>query len=198
MKNLPNFKIKPLGEISKEFLKNGIGDFNGATHFVANLDYGRNVNKDDLKTVFTDNCGTCSAKHALLKVLADENGFSEIKLFLGIFKMNSINTPKVSQTLKNNNLEFIPEAHNYLKLENQIFDFTRPNAKASDFEDDLLLEIEMKPSQISDYKVEFHKNYLKDWIESKKTEFNLEKIWKIREQCIRDLANPTAQTITQK
>jgi len=74
--------------------------FKSATDFVANLNYGRNVNKDDLKTLFDDNCGTCSTKHALLKTLADENGFNEIKLVIGIFKMNSENTNEISETLK--------------------------------------------------------------------------------------------------
>lgn len=190
MKHLPNFTIESLAEISQEFLKKEISTFSGATHFVANLDYGRNANKGDLKTVFADNCGTCSTKHALLKKLANENGFNEIKLFLGIFKMNSKNTIEISQTLKKNKLEFIPEAHNYLKFENQIFDFTKPDSKASDFENDLILEIEILPEQIANYKIEFHRKYLKDWLtKNQEIKFDLEDIWKIREECILDLAN---------
>lgn len=190
MSNLPNFKIQPLGEISNEFLNINIFTFSDATQFVANLNYGRNENKNDLKTVFIDNCGTCSTKHALLKKLADENGFSQIKLILGIFKMNSKNTAEISETLQKNNLKFIPEAHNYLKFENQIFDFTNPNSKPSDFEDDLIIEIEMLPNQISNYKVEYHKKHLQDWLKkNEEIELEIEDIWKIREQCILDLTN---------
>ncbi|MEA9414691.1 hypothetical protein [Flavobacterium sp. PL02] len=190
MTNLPSFKIQPLGEISNEFLKINISTFSDATHFVANLNYGRNQNKNDLKTVFIDNCGTCSTKHALLKKLADENGFSQVKLILGIFKMNSKNTVAISETLQKNNLDFIPEAHNYLKFENQIFDFTNPNSKPSDFESDLIIEIEMLPNQISNYKVEFHKKQLQEWLnKNEEIKLELEDIWKIREQCILDLIN---------
>ncbi|KFF10817.1 hypothetical protein [Flavobacterium hydatis] len=190
MTNLPNFKIQPHGEISDEFLNINISTFNDAIRFIANLNYGRNQNKNDLKTVFIDNCGTCSTKHALLKKLADENGFSQIKLILGIFKMNSKNTIEISETLQKNNLNFIPEAHNYLKFENKIFDFTNPNSKPSDFESDLIIEIEMLPNQISNYKVEFHRKHLQDWLnENEDIKLELEDIWKIREQCILDLTN---------
>jgi hypothetical protein len=190
MSNLPNFKIQPLGKISNEFLNSNIFTFSDATQFVANLNYGRNENKNDLKTVFIDNCGTCSTKHALLKKLADENGFSQIKLILGIFKMNSKNTAEISETLQKNNLKFIPEAHNYLKFENQIFDFTNSKSKPSDFEDDLIIEIEMLPNQISNYKVEYHKKHLQDWLKkNEEIELEIEDIWKIREQCILDLTN---------
>lgn len=190
MINLPNFKIQPLGEISNEFLAREIYNFNEATNFVANLSYGRNKDKNDLKTIFTDNSGTCSTKHALLKKLADENGFSEIKLILGIFKMNSENTIEISKTLNKNNLEYIPEAHNYLKFKNQIFDFTKANSKPSDFENDLIEEIEILPSQISNYKIQLHKNHLQNWLNKNiEIEFTLNEIWKIREQCIQDLSS---------
>lgn len=190
MITLPNFEIQSIGEISNEFLIRKIYNFNEATHFVAKLNYGRNKDKSDLKTVFTDNCGTCSTKHALLKKLVDENGFSEIKLVLGIFKMNSENTIEISETLNRNNLEYIPEAHNYLKFENEIFDFTKVNSKPSDFEKDLIEEIEISPNQISNYKVELHKNHLQNWLnKNEEIKLNLSEIWKIREQCIQDLSN---------
>lgn len=189
MKNLPDFRIQSSGEISKEFLKNGVATFSDATNFVANLKYGRNANKEELKTVFSDHCGICSTKHALLKTLADENGFTEIKLFLGIFKMNSKNAFKISKTLRKNKLVYIPEAHNYLKFKNEIFDFTKFNSKASDFESDLILEIEILPNQISSYKVEFHKKFLQEWLhQNTEAAFELEALWKIREKYIQDLA----------
>ncbi len=188
-KTLPDFTINSKGEISNAFLTKNIFTFSDATRFVANLDYGRNENKNDLKTVFADNCGTCSTKHALLKKLADENGRPKIKLVLGIFKMHSENTPEISQTLQKNKLDYIPEAHNYLKFENEIFDFTKSGSKASDFENDLILEVEMLPNQISAYKVQLHKNYLKTWLnENVNIKLDLEEIWKIREQCIEDLS----------
>jgi thiol-disulfide isomerase/thioredoxin len=190
MEKLPNFEIKPNGEISKEFLKMNITNFQEASQFIASLPYGRNLDKNNLKTIFSDNCGTCSTKHATLKKLAEENEFEGLKLMLGIFKMNSQYNPVINETLTKNNLEFIPEAHNYLKFENEILDFTKSNSNASDFVDSLLLEVEILPNQISNYKVEFHKEFLKNWLtENPKLEFDIEKLWNVREKCIEELSN---------
>ena len=188
MNELPNFKIQQNGEISTEFLKRNIHTFSEATEFINNLNYGRNENKNDLKTIFKDNCGTCSTKHSILKKLAEENNESEIKLILGIFKMNANNTSEIKETLKKNNLEYIPEAHNYLKYLNEIFDFTKIGSKPSDFENDLLEEIEILPNQITTFKVEYHKKYLQNWLnENNNIELNLNELWKIREECIQNL-----------
>lgn len=190
MTNQSNFDIKSTGKISKEFIDRNILTFNQATLFVKELAYGRNADKNNLVSVFTDNCGTCSTKHALLKKLADENNFETVKLIVGIFRMNKNNTPEISATLLQNNLEFIPEAHCYLKFEDQILDLTKINSNPKDFVDDLIEEIEILPEQITDYKVNYHKNYLVTWLDNnKQINFSLNDIWKIREQCIEDLAN---------
>ncbi|MEO6302429.1 MAG: hypothetical protein ABIP51_04595 [Bacteroidia bacterium] len=184
-----NFKIESTSAISQQFLKRNCIDFEQAVNFVKQLPYSRNADKNNLTTVFIDACGTCSTKHALLKQLAIENNFTEIKLLVGLFKMNEINTPEVAATLKQNKLTFIPEAHCYLKFENEIIDATKANSKATDFIDDLIEEIEIQPNQITDYKVDFHKNYIKKWLnENPKIQFSIEKLWEIREQCIQDLS----------
>ncbi len=184
----PDFIVKPKGKISEAFLKNGILTFRQATKFIQNLPYGRNSNKNDLASLFTDNCGTCSTKHAILKQLADENNFTDIILICGLFRMNSQNTPEISSTLNKHGLVFIPEAHNYLKYKNQILDFTKPDADAIDFIDDLIEEIEILPHQITDYKVTYHKKYLEKWLENNTNiKLSLTDLWTIREQCISDL-----------
>lgn len=190
MTNHSNFDIKSTGQISKEFIDRNILTFNQATLFVKELAYGRNADKNNLASVFTDNCGTCSTKHALLKKLADENNFETLKLIVGIFRMNKNNTPEISATLLQNNLDFIPEAHCYLKFEDQILDLTKINSNPKDFVDDLIEEIEILPEQITDYKVNYHKTYLVTWLDNnKQINFSLNDIWKIREHCIEDLAN---------
>jgi phosphoglycolate phosphatase-like HAD superfamily hydrolase len=184
----PDFEVKPKGKISEAFLKNGVSTFKQATKFIQNLPYGRNSNKNDLASLFTDNCGTCSTKHAILKQLADENNFTDIILLCGLFRMSSLNTPEISSTLNKHGLVFIPEAHNYLKYKNQILDFTKPDADAIDFIDDLIEEIEILPHQITDYKVTYHKKYLEKWLENNtKIKLSLADLWTIREQCISDL-----------
>jgi thiol-disulfide isomerase/thioredoxin len=189
MKYKPDFIIQSKGIISKEFINRNILTFKQALLFVKQLDYGRNEDKNNLATVFTDNCGTCSTKHSLLKKLADENNFEEVKLLVGLFKMNKVNTPEISKTLQRNQLEYIPEAHCYLKFEDQILDLTKINSDPTDFLDDLIEEIEILPEQITDYKVNYHKNYLVNWLDNnKEINLSLNDIWKIREQCIQDLA----------
>ena len=95
-----NFEINSNGEISQLFLKNNCFDFHSASEFIRNLPYRRNLNKDNLATVFIDEYGTCSTKHALLKILAEENNQPHFKLILGIFKMNGINTPKIKSVFE--------------------------------------------------------------------------------------------------
>lgn len=190
MNKLPNFDIEPIGEISKEFLKRNILTFHQATKYIQNLSYGRNPNKDDLKTIFTDNKGTCSTKHAVLKQLANENGFDGIKLTLGIFKMSEENTPKVGNTLSKKHLKYIPEAHNYLKYENDFFDFTNRNSLPVNFMNDLLFETEIQPNEINQPKTQIHKNFLINWLnENNDINYSLDELWEIREQCIQDLSN---------
>lgn len=190
MTNQPDFDIKSTGRISREFVDRNILTFNQATLFVRELAYGRNADKNNLASVFIDNCGTCSTKHALLKRLADENDCEKVKLVIGLFKMNKINTPEISATLLENKLEYIPEAHCYLKFEGQILDLTKINSDPTVFLDDLIEEIEILPEQITDYKVNSHKNYLVTWLDNnRQIHLSLNDIWKIREQCIQDLAN---------
>ncbi|SFT14898.1 hypothetical protein [Sphingobacterium wenxiniae] len=189
MKVLPNFTIEAKGNISEEFLKRSILSFHQATSYIQNLVYGRNSNKDDLTTVLTDNRGTCSTKHAILNQLAIEHEMNDIKLMLGIFKMNAINTPITASTLSKNHLEYIPEAHTYLKHKDNYFDFTRRNSSPNNFLNDLLFETEIQASEINQGKIQIHKTFLVDWL-NKNTDINysLNDLWEIREQCIRDLS----------
>lgn len=185
MIRLLDFPIRSNGQISKEFIDRNIFTFFQATLFVKQLPYGRNADKHNLATVFTDNCGTCSTKHALIKRLAVENNFKALRLMVGLFKMNGRNMPKVSATLCESKLYYIPEAHCYLRYEDQIIDLTNSSAIPLDFMDDLIEEIEISPDQITDFKVNYHRSYLKSWLDhNKQINFTLDQIWEIREQCI--------------
>lgn len=191
----PDFEISPTGPISQKFLERNITTFARATEFIRLLPYGRNKNKSDLGTLFHDLCGTCSSKHALLKVLAEENNSSGIDLIIGLFKMHAKNTPAVEGTLKQNGLPYIPEAHCYLRANCQVLDFTTATADPSDFLNELLEEIVILPHQISDFKVSWHKKKLDAWLSSN-THIRLSaaELWLIREQCIKDLENQKKQT----
>ena len=185
-----NFDIHSTGAVSSEFLERSIKNFNDASRFVASLPYARNKNKSDILTVFKDQCGTCSTKHAVLKRLSEENNKGELRLFLGIFKMSSNNTQKVQTTLEKYNLKYIPEAHNYLKVGSAILDFTNLNSEAADFSDDIIQEQEIEVLQITDYKVRIHKEFLEKWLlENPSLNYSSGEIWKIREECIAALSS---------
>jgi beta-phosphoglucomutase-like phosphatase (HAD superfamily) len=189
-KLLLNFEIKSNQRVSKAFTENNIFDFKQAVSFLRNIPYGRNTNKQDLTTVFSDACGTCSSKHALLKQLAMENSIDEVKLIIGLFEMNAENTPEVADTLKQNNLDYMPEAHCYLKIDNEIIDVMKVNSKPENFVDDLIEEIEIQPNDITDFKVNYHKMYLEKWLlDNREIEISLNELWAIREECIMDLQN---------
>lgn len=184
-----DFEIKPRGNISTCFLNRNMDTFSLAASYIQKLPYQRNKNKADLTTVFTDQHGTCSTKHAVLKQLAIENNRNDLQLALGIFKMNGLNTPKIGTTLQQYQLSYLPEAHNYLKFEDRILDYTFPNSSgAANFEQDLLDEIIIEPNQITDFKINVHKSYLQKWLAENFIPYNLDEIWTIREQCIQLLS----------
>ena len=185
MKNFPISQNK--GIISEEFLKRNIKDFNAACKYMSALPYKRNCDKNSISCVFDDLGGTCSTKHAALRKLALENEHPEVKLMLGIFKMDSEYTFKIKNTLQKFKLNYIPEAHNYLTIEEEYFDFTKPDSHYNQFKNKLLIEKEIEYYEITSEKVAFHKGYLKKWIAEENIPYNLDEIWDIREQCIKDL-----------
>lgn len=186
---LPDCKLNDTGELSKAFLLLGAETFSDACAYVKSLPYGRNEDKRDAFALFKDKQGTCSTKHAALKRVADENGLNEVELITGMYKMNGMNTPGTAKVLWYYKLEYIPEAHNYLKVGGERFDFTFPRSEAAVFENDLLEETAIQPHQVTDYKVALHKNFLSRWLESnKEINLTLSRLWEIREECIAALS----------
>lgn len=180
-----NFLIKSTGIVSNRFLQLGFNEFNSASEYIRLLPYKRNSTKENELCVFEDLGGTCSTKHSLLKNLAIENDFDDLKLMLGIFLMNELNTFKIAAVLKKYGLKEMPEAHNYLKYKNEYLDFTRKNSSKDNFINDLVEEIEIQPHQITEFKVSYHRNFLKSYLQENPTiSYNLEEFWKIREECI--------------
>jgi len=182
-----NFLIHNKKIVSGLFLERNITDFHSACQFISQLPYKRNLDKNKVTCVFDDFGGTCSTKHATLRRLALENNHPEIELILGIFKMDAEYSFKIKNTLERHHLNYIPEAHNYLRIEDEYFDFTKPNSDYSQFQNKMIIEKEIEYDQINEEKITFHKNFLKQWIVKENIPYNLDKIWKIREQCIVDL-----------
>lgn len=156
-----NFNIEANGgAISKRFIELGLKSFIDTAGWVHDLPYRRNKEKLETHMIFNERCGTCSTKHALLKRLAIENNQHQLRLYLGIYKMNSTNTKAVANCLSESQLSYIPEAHTYLKVNGRILDLTGIRLSERTFDQDLLLETEISPEQIGDFKVAYHRNHI--------------------------------------
>ncbi|WP_299335314.1 hypothetical protein [uncultured Psychroserpens sp.] len=180
-----DFKLSEDQPISKACHDQGLTHYADVFNYVKALPYGRTSNRGDFRLVLQEHKGTCSTKHALLKAIALENSYTALELYLGIFKMNAVNTPKIRPVLEYYELEYIPEAHCYLKHNNTITDLTFSTNNSTSFLDDLLHEETIIPDQIGDYKVRMHQSYIKFWIEDNKLRYNFEQLWNIREICIK-------------
>jgi hypothetical protein len=154
---------------------------------VQSLPYGRNANRTDFSLVLSEGKGTCSSKHALLKQIADANHIPDVKLILGIYKMNQQNTPKIGDELINNSLEYLPEAHCYLKINNQRFDFTTMKSSIENIENEIIEEREINAHQVADFKVDYHKGFIRKWMKSRNISLSFAEIWVIWERCIENL-----------
>jgi hypothetical protein len=67
-------------------------------------------------------------------------------------------------------------------------DFTSKDSFYNKIKNDILEEIEIDPFQVAEFKVNFHKEYLKKWLSSVNSVMTLEQVWDIREQCIYNLS----------
>lgn len=172
------------------WLKNReISTWEELTTYVQKIPYGRNSIRDDFSLVVTENRGTCSSKHALLKSLALEFNQENVELVLGLFKMNAINTPPLKEILETNGIKYIPEAHCYLKINGRSKDYTNENALYSKVMGDIINEIIIEPNQVIQYKIEYHQMFLKNWLLETKQNKTFEEIWYIREKCIAKLSD---------
>ena len=156
-------------------------------NYVKSLPYGRNTNRTDVSLVLKEEKGSCSSKHAFLKALAIENSKKEIELILAIYKMNANNT-SIGTTISKNNLEYIPEAHCYLKVLGNSLDVTSESSNFNNIKEAILSEEIILPNQVSVFKVNYHKEFIKKWIKEEQINFSFDKIWEIREECIRYLS----------
>jgi len=182
-----DYKLNSKDRLTLLAKNNGIDSWNALTKFVKNLPYGRTQNRSNLELVLIEKKGTCSSKHALLKSIADFNTIPNIELVIGIYRMTESNTPKIGTVLSENSIEFIPEAHCYLKINGNRTDLTTESSEFKKIEKDILQEIEIEPKQIGTFKVAYHKTFIKSWLKDTELKFNFDQIWNIREKCIANL-----------
>ncbi|MDA9774257.1 hypothetical protein N9B82_04805, partial [Saprospiraceae bacterium] len=174
----------------KTFKDLDIHDYQGLKSYVHALPYGRNADKEDVLCVLRDGKGTCSTKHALLANVAEEKGITAIKLMLVMYKMKESNTKGVGAVLNKYNLEYIPEAHNYLREKGVVSDITFPGVYNSSLSaDDIFEEKEIESYQIAGYKVAYHQVFMRTWLlNNPQIPYTFQELWSIREECIQALA----------
>jgi hypothetical protein len=164
----------------------GIISFLSFIEWVEQLPYQRNSDRADYTLVFTEECGACSTKNALVAALALENKWSDVQLFLGIYLMSDKTNPGVGAILSTYGLAEIPEAHTYLKINGEIRDVTGLPAGAEPFVKTLFDEIPIEPHQIGDFKLDWHTEHLARFASSQNR--SLMEVKKIREACIAKLS----------
>lgn len=159
--------------------------------YVQILPYGRNSNRSDFFLVLKEKKGTCSSKHALLSSIALENEFHDVQQILGIYKMTDNNTPGVGDTQLTLTIDYIPEAHSYLKIGNEYFDYTNPRASYKRIELALLYEIKIQPQDVVEKKLRIHQDFIMQWIDEQQLDLSLDEVWAKRESCIDRLSKQT-------
>ncbi len=173
------------GPLSKALSQNNITSLLSLLDWAKALPYGRNSDRTDYSLILKEGRGTCSTKHALVNAVAIENDWDEVALYMGFFRMNVINTPKLATTLQQHGLSEIPEAHTYLRIGDVYTDLTGLNSRIT--ENDIEEEMEIEPEDIGMLKEVLHKGHLAQWKEEQNIDHSAEKLWEIREECIKVL-----------
>ncbi len=185
---MTHYAISSSDPISRLIKSEGIKSWEKLIAYVQNLPYGRNRSRGDFKLVMIERKGTCSSKHAFLKTVADLNKIPDIELVLGMYRMNSKNTPRIGNTIEDAGLDYIPEAHCYLKMNGERVDITSPNSSFDHIKDAIIEELSIEPEQVNEFKVNYHQEFLKRWLDQEKIDKSFEEIWSIRESCIHALS----------
>lgn len=187
--SFPDVSLTGEGPATTAFAAKGIHTAYAAFEHVRDAAYGRNNNPSDPFLVLYESCGTCSTKHRLLALLARENHIENVQLIECLFRMSGKNTPAVAKVLQQNNLPYVPEMHQYLRINGTIVDVTGRNFSPVR-EEDRLSETVVSPDTGAAEKIARHRAALARWLptEPAAQHFDLETIWKIREACIAALS----------
>ncbi|THB76756.1 MAG: hypothetical protein D6B25_08925 [Desulfobulbaceae bacterium] len=183
-KILPNVELIENGPVTKAFIKKNRAYLHDACDHVLHLPYGRTSDRSNYMLVLTEARGACSSKHALIAALAAELKLP-IQLTIGIYPMNSLNTPGIEDVLDNSDYPFIPEAHCFLTYQGNHIDITRTvHDKPEPITEFFHIE-HITPEQIGEYKVQLHQKFIRQWGGNHK----FAELWALREACIQALSS---------
>ncbi|MCB9766148.1 MAG: hypothetical protein H6739_40605 [Alphaproteobacteria bacterium] len=179
---VPDAPLSGTGPLTMLCNAAGIVTLRQAAGQVWGLPYGRNHRRDDPALVLVEGRGTCSSKHAFLAELSDE-ARAPLTLMLGIYKLSGATDPKVRPVLEAHGVDWLPEAHCYLRVDDRRLDFTAPGR---DREVELLHEEAIAPAQVAVYKPTLHRPFVADRADALGVSFDA--LWAIREACVAALA----------
>lgn len=173
------------GYYSNLFKGKGISTFEEAMLYVQQLPYGRNSERDRFELVLSEGKGSCSTKHALLAELALENKWKDIDLVCGIFLMSPETHPILASHFYKKKYTAIPEAHCYLRINEERIDLTSKSSTIKNIENKIVREQRIEPHQVVEWKVLTHKDYLQKYLQrNPQIELSFEDFWNEREACI--------------
>jgi len=177
------------GPVSGAFRKHGVNLLSGALEWAHQLPYGRNSDRADYMLIFSEGCGTCSTKHAVLAALCRENGI-EAQLQVAICKLDTELDPNVASFLDGLGISFFPEAHCYLRYADRDIDVTFPD-QPSTLKAKVLQSFPIGPEQIGQHKLTLHYEYLAHWLVEQKLDkrFTFDEVWRLREEWIASLSS---------
>jgi hypothetical protein len=184
------FRISGGSALCEDVRSRGFESFEHLAEHVRTLPYRRTSNAQDPMAVLRQGCGTCSAKHQFLAAVAQGCGHMEVKLIVGIYEMSEDNTPGVGAVLNEASLTSIPEAHCYLSIEGERFDFTGLRVGHSSPFAALLAENIVSPANLPQIKVKLHEQAIAVWASDRG--ISKEAAWTTREACIAALAAKSA------
>lgn len=175
------------GPLSTECVDRGIISFQSLIEWVEQLPYKRNTVRGDYAAVLTEECGTCSTKNALAKAVALENGWHQVKLFVGIYQLSCDTNPPIAQILKSNKLDALPEAHTFLRINDEVKDLTGIISGNESWQKSIGETVEIEPAQIGDFKQNWYQKVLVQFAHSNNR--SIAEINEIREACVHALSN---------
>ena len=126
IENLPEGPITGDGPVSQEFLRRGVAAFHDACRYVHQLPYGYNANRDDPMSLFAEGKGTCTTKHAVIALLAQELGLPVGKA-VGIYAMTEELVTGTNRILREFRLPYVPMIHCFLQAGERRVDLTEGN-----------------------------------------------------------------------
>ena len=174
--------------LTLDIIESGCVTWEDLVRSVRNFKYGRGENRGDFRKVWYQRMGTCSTKHGFLYQVAKMNELNSIQLIVGIYLMTPSNTPKVASVLERYQLEGIPEAHCYLKVGGSYLDATSIGSSYESIAANIINEKVVEPEFLVSSKIEHHRKFMDRWRSEINSEFSLESLWKIREECIQALS----------